>query len=57
VRVRLHGGIARIEVIPEEMENLLQERAVILKAFRSIGFRYVTIDLEGYRTGSMDEVL
>ncbi|MDD1658686.1 MAG: ATP-dependent sacrificial sulfur transferase LarE [Methanomicrobiales archaeon] len=57
VRVRLHGGIARIEVIPEEMEKLLQERDVILNTFRSIGFRYVTVDLGGYRTGSMDEVL
>ncbi|MGA2935225.1 MAG: ATP-dependent sacrificial sulfur transferase LarE [Methanomicrobiales archaeon] len=57
VRVRLHGGIARIEVIPEEMEKLLEEGAVILNTFRSIGFQYVTIDLGGYRTGSMDEVL
>ena len=57
VRVRLHSGIARIEVIPEEMEKLLQERDTILNAFRSIGFRYVTVDLGGYRTGSMDEVL
>jgi uncharacterized protein len=57
VRVRLHGGIARIEVIPEEMKKLLQERTVILKSLQSIGFRYVTVDLGGYRTGSMDEVL
>jgi uncharacterized protein len=57
VRVRLHGGIARIEVIPEEMEKLLQESDVIQKSFRSIGFRYVTVDLGGYRAGSMDEVL
>jgi uncharacterized protein len=57
VRVRLHGQLARIEVIPEEMEKLFQERSVILKAFRSIGFRYVTVDLGGFRTGSMDEVL
>lgn len=57
VRVRLHGGIARIEIIPEEMEKLLQERTVILNTFQSIGFRYVTVDLGGYRTGSMDEVL
>ena len=49
--------LARIEVIPEEMEKLFQERGVILKAFRSIGFRYMTLDLGGYRTGSMDEVL
>ena len=56
LRVRLHGGIARIEVIPEEMEKLLQESDVIQRIFRSLGFRYVTVDLGGYRAGSMDEV-
>jgi uncharacterized protein len=57
VRVRLHGPVARIEVMPEEMERLWKERREILEAFRSIGFLYVTIDLAGYRSGSMDEVL
>jgi len=57
VRVRLHGQVARIEVIPEEMEKLLQVRDVILNTLRSIGFQYVTVDLGGYRSGSMDEVL
>ena len=57
VRVRLHGQIARIEVIPDEMERLFLERREIAGAFRSIGIRYVTLDLEGFRSGSMDEVL
>ncbi|MDD1661468.1 MAG: ATP-dependent sacrificial sulfur transferase LarE [Methanomicrobiales archaeon] len=57
VRVRLHGRVARIEVIPDEMEKLLKERTVIQNTLRSLGFRYVTVDLDGYRTGSMDEVL
>ena len=56
-RVRLHGPVARIEVAPGEMERLWQGREGILAALRSIGFRYVTVDLAGYRSGSMDEVL
>jgi uncharacterized protein len=57
VRVRLHGPVARIEVMPGEMERLWKERSRILASLRSIGFRYVTADLAGYRSGSMDEVL
>jgi uncharacterized protein len=57
VRVRLHSRIARIEVMPDEMERIFQERRRILEAFQSIGFTYVTVDLAGYRSGSMDEVL
>jgi uncharacterized protein len=57
VRVRSHGPVARIEVMPEEMGRLWEERARILKSLRSIGFPYVTVDLAGYRSGSMDEVL
>ena len=57
VRVRLHGEVARIEVMPEEMENLWKERERILDELAEMGFTYVTIDLAGYRSGSMDEVL
>jgi len=57
VRVRLHGPVARIEVLPGEMERLWLERDGILAALRSVGFQYVTADLAGYRSGSMDEVL
>ena len=57
LRVRLHGNIARIEVHKEEMRRILEQQAAITGALKSFGFAYVTLDLEGYRSGSMDEVL
>lgn len=57
LRVRLHGNIARIEVHKEEMERILDQQAAITAALKSFGFTYVTLDLEGYRSGSMDEML
>lgn len=59
VRVRIHGDIARIEVLPQELERLAQmeNREKIYAAFKELGFRYVTADLGGYRTGSMNEGL
>ena len=59
VRVRINGSIARIEVLPEKYPKLIQEenRVKITDAFRGYGFSYVTMDLTGYRTGSMNEVL
>lgn len=56
-RVRMHGGIARIEVLNDELPKLLAIQEKLAKTFRVIGFAYVTLDLEGYRSGSMDEVL
>ena len=57
LRVRIHGTIARIEVLPAEFEKLLQNRTQIVTAFKGYGFSYVTMDLQGYRTGSMNETL
>jgi uncharacterized protein len=57
IRVRLHGTIARIEVHKEDMGKILEQQPAITKKFRLLGFTYVTLDLEGYRSGSMDEVL
>ena len=59
VRVRIHGDMARIEVLPEEFDKLIREeiRTQITESFKSFGFTYVTMDLTGYRTGSMNEVL
>ena len=57
VRVRIHGTIARIEIEPVEFKKLLQMREKIYSAFRAYGFSYITLDLGGYRTGSMNEVL
>ncbi|WP_048601264.1 ATP-dependent sacrificial sulfur transferase LarE [Rubeoparvulum massiliense] len=57
VRVRHHGEMARIEVLPAEMERVVQSHERILPYFQALGFTYVTLDLQGYRTGSMNEVL
>ena len=58
-RVRIHNMMARIEIMPEEFDKLISEeiRSNIIKSFREYGFDYVTMDLTGYRTGSMNEVL
>lgn len=55
-RVRAHGDLARIEVGREEIVRLLEEavRDKIYEAFQKAGFRYVSLDLAGYRTGSMN---
>ena len=57
VRVRIHGQLARIETDPEDFEKLLSVRETVTAAFREYGFAYVTMDLTGYRTGSMNETL
>jgi uncharacterized protein len=57
VRVRNHGGIARIEVTGADMLRLIAMRDRIVPLLKKAGFSYVTLDLEGYRSGSMDEVL
>ena len=57
VRVRVHGEIARIEVEREYLERLLKERERVVNFFRALGFIYVTLDLEGYRSGSMNLLL
>lgn len=59
-RVRIHGDenyIARIEVLPEDFENVIKNREIIVSRLKELGFRYVTLDLKGYRTGAMNEVL
>lgn len=55
-RVRVHGEVARIEVVPEEMEKILDRdiRERIVKSLRRIGFVYIALDLEGYQSGSMN---
>ena len=57
VRVRVHGKVARIEVPKGEMHALLDMHTAVAGTLRALGFSYVTLDLEGYRSGSMDEVL
>ena len=58
-RVRSHGDLARIEVLPKEIDKFFDEafRNKIIQEFKAIGFIYVTLDLAGYRSGSMNELL
>jgi uncharacterized protein len=58
-RVRHHETIARIEVLPEDIHILTNSpvREELSAKFKNIGFTYVTLDLEGYRSGSMNEIL
>jgi uncharacterized protein len=56
-RVRHHGNLARIEVGKVDMERILSHREEIIADLKKLGYLYVTLDLEGYRTGSMNEVL
>lgn len=59
VRVRHHDSIARIEIEPQDFERLLEEatRDRIVSQFKDLGYTYVTLDLEGFRSGSMNETL
>lgn len=58
VRVRVHGEVARIEVAPEFIADAAgPKRAAVVEAVRAAGFRYVSLDLTGYRLGSLNEGL
>ena len=59
IRVRHHDKMARIEVMEEDIPKLLEERLrrQVISYFKELGYSYVSVDLEGYRTGSMNEVL
>jgi len=56
-RVRDHYPVARIEIQPDEFLAVLESRRQIVQAFKSTGYTYVTLDLEGFRSGSMNDVL
>jgi uncharacterized protein len=58
-RVRHHDQLVRLEVAPAELERALRLEVVeqLAEKFRALGFRYVTLDLHGYRTGAMNEIL
>jgi uncharacterized protein len=58
-RVRFHGEIVRIEVAPDELERAMTPRMAreFTAIFKKLGFHYVTLDLEGYRQGSLNAVL
>jgi uncharacterized protein len=59
VRVRHHGDIARIELLPDDLKRMLSEsiRQVIADRLKSLGFKFVVIDLDGYTSGSMNRSL
>ena len=59
LRVRIHDTIARIEIDPSEFDHFMEEtvRLQVYQIFRKIGFSYVALDILGYRTGSMNEIL
>ncbi|WFN34257.1 ATP-dependent sacrificial sulfur transferase LarE [Methanogenium sp. S4BF] len=54
VRVRVHADVARIETDPESAERIFVLRDAISRAFHTLGFRHVTLDLDGFKSGSMD---
>jgi uncharacterized protein len=57
VRVRTHGDIARIEVEPPDMERIVARAAEVSERLKSLGYLYVSLDLAGYRSGSMNRSL
>jgi uncharacterized protein len=58
-RVRHHDNLVRLEIAPSELDQALKREVIDMLAekFRALGFRYVTLDLHGYRTGAMNEVI
>jgi len=58
-RVRYHGDLARIEVGQSEIDRLFEKttRDAIVKRFKEVGFNYVSLDLQGFRSGSLNETL
>ncbi|MBR2258780.1 MAG: ATP-dependent sacrificial sulfur transferase LarE [Blautia sp.] len=59
MRVRIHGTMARIELLPADFSKIISDeiRIPLIKRFKDLRFTYVSMDLAGYRTGSMNEVL
>jgi uncharacterized protein len=54
VRVRVHGDVARVEVESSDIPRLVERRQAVTEALKALGYRFVTIDLEGFRSGSMN---
>jgi uncharacterized protein len=57
LRVRYHEDIARIEVLKNDFQTVLDNSEKITKYFKELGFKYITLDIKGYRTGSLNEGL
>ncbi len=56
-RLRVHGDTARVEVTPEEFGAIVEHRLKIVSELKKLGYRYITLDLEGFRSGSMDALV
>ncbi len=56
-RVRDHGTVGRVEIEPAQLGQLLDRRLAVVEALKTAGFSYVALDLEGFRSGSMNEVI
>lgn len=57
VRLRHYNGICRIEVDKNDMHRLLKKSEAVVKRLKALGYNYITLDLEGYRQGSLNEVI
>jgi len=57
VRMRHHDDVARIEVEPQDMAVLIEQRERVVARLKELGYRYVTLDLAGFRSGSLNDVL
>ena len=56
-RVRDHDTVARIEIVPEDFEKIVAGREMIVQKLRELGYTYITLDLQGFRSGSLNETL
>jgi uncharacterized protein len=58
-RVRYHDDLARIEVAPDELQKLVEKhtRDAVVRRFKQAGFKYISVDLQGFRSGSLNEAL
>ena len=54
IRLRLHGDVARLEVDEGAMDEVLKMRNRLVDGLKGLGFRYISLDLQGFRSGSMD---
>jgi uncharacterized protein len=57
VRLRHYNGLCRIEVLRNDILRLINKRGQVVNRLKNLGYKYITLDLEGYRTGSMNEVI
>jgi uncharacterized protein len=57
LRVRHHDDVARIEIEPQDMSALVEQRERVVEGLKALGYKYVTLDLAGFRSGSLNEVL